>query len=196
MANGRCRFHGGRSLSGPAAPQFKHGRYSKYLPTRLLSKYKEAMADPDVLSLRSEIAVVDSRLQEVLERVYSGESGYMWKQLGEVVQQLLSSRNDPEAMSGHINNLIAIVRRGNSDTAAWNEARNVIDQRRRLVEAERRRMVEAQQMLSTEQTLVLLTYLTSIIRESVQKHTDERAGNLILADTSSRIRELVADTPS
>jgi hypothetical protein len=29
MSNGRCPNHGGKSLSGPAHPNYKHGRYSK-----------------------------------------------------------------------------------------------------------------------------------------------------------------------
>lgn len=29
MANGRCRMHGGKSLSGQSHPNYKHGRYAK-----------------------------------------------------------------------------------------------------------------------------------------------------------------------
>ena len=29
MENGRCRFHGGMSLSGPLHGRYKHGRYTK-----------------------------------------------------------------------------------------------------------------------------------------------------------------------
>ncbi len=35
MPNGRCSKHGGKSLVGPAAPAFRHGRSSKLLPARL-----------------------------------------------------------------------------------------------------------------------------------------------------------------
>ena len=30
MANGRCRMHGGSSLSGEQHPNYKHGEYCKY----------------------------------------------------------------------------------------------------------------------------------------------------------------------
>lgn len=30
MQNGRCRMHGGKSLSGMSHPKYKHGLYSKY----------------------------------------------------------------------------------------------------------------------------------------------------------------------
>lgn len=32
MQNGRCRMHGGKSLSWFAHPNYKHGLYSKYSP--------------------------------------------------------------------------------------------------------------------------------------------------------------------
>jgi hypothetical protein len=39
MANGRCAFHGGKSLRGIASPQFRHGRYSTLLPLNLAERY-------------------------------------------------------------------------------------------------------------------------------------------------------------
>lgn len=36
MGNGRCRMHGGKSLSGIAHPNYKHGRYSKVWLAQLL----------------------------------------------------------------------------------------------------------------------------------------------------------------
>ena len=32
MPNGRCMFHGGKSLGGTASPRFRHGRYSILFP--------------------------------------------------------------------------------------------------------------------------------------------------------------------
>jgi hypothetical protein len=29
MGNGRCNLHGGKSLGGPAHPNYKHGKYVK-----------------------------------------------------------------------------------------------------------------------------------------------------------------------
>jgi hypothetical protein len=175
-----------------AAGAFKHGRYSKYVPRRLLAKYEAAEQDPDLLSMRAEIALLDSRLQELLQRVHSGESGQMWRMLSDEIAQLLQNRDDPDRATVHINNLISIVRRGNADYAAWNELRSVVDQRRRLVDAERKRMVDAQLTMDVEQALLLLTVITGIIKDSVDKHVDRTTGNRILTETSVGIRQLVS----
>src|SRR4051812_32142589 len=78
MPNGRCRMHGGATPRGPALPQFKHGRYSRSLPTRLAAQYEAAQSDPVLMELRDEIALNDARLADLLGRVDTGESGSLW----------------------------------------------------------------------------------------------------------------------
>src|SRR4051794_20502728 len=79
--NGRCRNHGGASLPSIASPTLRTGRYSKDIPTRMAARYQEAQADPELLMLRDEIALLDSRLSDVLSRVDSGESGAVWAEV-------------------------------------------------------------------------------------------------------------------
>lgn len=67
-----CGIHGGKTPGGLASPHFKTGRHSKYLPKNLLGKYKEAINDPDLLQLRDEIALMDTRLGEVLTQIEKG----------------------------------------------------------------------------------------------------------------------------
>ena len=40
MRNGRCRMHGGKSYWGVSSPTYKHGLYSRYLPTYLSAIYR------------------------------------------------------------------------------------------------------------------------------------------------------------
>jgi hypothetical protein len=73
-----CRMHGAKTPRGPDLPQFKSGRYSNFLPTRLAATYRNAAKDPELLSLHSEIALLDARMAELLGRVDTGESGALW----------------------------------------------------------------------------------------------------------------------
>ena len=65
-ANGVCYIHGGASPAGLAHPSTKTGRYSKHLPTRLLAQFGASLVDPDLLNLRSEIALVDTSIADVI----------------------------------------------------------------------------------------------------------------------------------
>src|SRR5262245_26413920 len=76
-----CKFHGGKIPRGPALPQFKNGKYSKFLPSRMLQRYRDAEADPELTSLRSELSLIDARLVDLLRRVDTGESGEIWEAL-------------------------------------------------------------------------------------------------------------------
>ena len=66
MPNGVCRVHGGQSRAGFEHPSLKHGRYSKHLPTKAMAEFQQALHDPELLSLRNDIALVDVRLNELV----------------------------------------------------------------------------------------------------------------------------------
>jgi hypothetical protein len=86
MANGRCRMHGGATPVGPALPQFRHGRYSKYLPERLAERYQASLEDSELLGLRDELGLVDARIADLLERVGFEAA---WPELSALLQQRL-----------------------------------------------------------------------------------------------------------
>jgi hypothetical protein len=81
-----CYHHGGKSLAGASAPALRHGRYSKYLPVHLADKYQESLNDADLLALRDEIALIDSRVLEILS------NGNMDDRQWSVVEQTLDLR--------------------------------------------------------------------------------------------------------
>ncbi len=180
-AGGRCRLHGGATPTGIASPHTVTGRYSKYLPTRLMERYADARTDAALLELREEVALVDARLADVLGRVDAGESGATWRKLGECFAKFKKAqhvKDTVEAMAAllELDNLITA---GVSDYAAWDEVQQLLEQRRRLVESERKRQVEMQQMITSERALLLFT----AISETIKKHVTDRATlSLIAAD--------------
>jgi len=186
MPNGRCYLHGGKTPTGIALPQTRHGRYSKYLPSRLSGQYESAKNDPALLELREDIALIDSRLSDLLQRVETGESGQVWKELGDAYRDLQDAMHAKNTVkTGEALQLIyALIVRGNDDYRAWTEIHEVIEQRRRLVESERKRIVEARQTLTVEQAMLMISALTDIIRTHV---TDRK----ILAAISGDINKLV-----
>jgi hypothetical protein len=65
MTNGRCRLHGGKTPGGIASPNWKHGRYSRYVPNGLRRDYERTVADPDLLSIEDLVAAQRARLCEI-----------------------------------------------------------------------------------------------------------------------------------
>jgi len=178
-----CYHHGGRSLAGPASPSFKHGRYSRFLPSRLQDRYREAVADGELLALREDIALLDARLAEVLGRLDTGESNQVWQELQRTYGELRTARGSPERMAAALTAMGQLIEDGLADYAAWDDVRSLLDQRRRLVESERRRLVEMQQMLTAEQAMTLLAAVTDTIR----RHVTDRNTLAAIATDLSRI---------
>lgn len=187
MPNGRCYRHGGATPAGIASPQYKTGRYSKVLPARLLETYERSISDNELLVQRDDIAIVDSRLAELLARLDSGESGANWKRALTEYAALQDALDgvDPAGVRAALAALGGAIRRGLADYAVWAEVSEALELRRRLVESERKRLVQLSQMITVEQAMVYSTAILSLVKENVD---DPR----VLARISDGLRRLAA----
>ena len=78
MKNGRCMFHGGKSLVGVEAPRFKHGRYSILLPHNLAERVYQVSPDLRPRRRRARLASTDvpvDTAEEMGYRLVPGDSG-------------------------------------------------------------------------------------------------------------------------
>jgi len=173
MPNGRCRFHGGKSLSGVASPVFKSGKYSQYMPPRLLERYGEALTDPDLLALSEEIAAVDALIIDALGRMDTRESGVLWRAANKklVAMEAALRRDDQGQANMLFRELGGIIRGGQDHFKVVDEVRALFQDRRRLVESERKRRVEEQLSLTIEEAMNLFTAMVTAVKEYV----DDRA---------------------
>ena len=165
-----CRFHGGASGKGIASASYKTGKYSKHLPTRLLEHYQSAVSDSELLALREDIALIDTRLADLLSRVDAGEGGSLWQQLNSNNKELMAALNDHDesAIAETLAEQICIIHQGNSDYQAWREINKLLEQRRKQAESERKRLMDMQQYVSVESTMVLVSALINSCRTHVK----------------------------
>jgi hypothetical protein len=164
-----CHYHGGKTSRGPASPQFRTGRYSKFLPSRLVARYHESLNDPELTSLRSELALTDARLVDLLGRVHSGESGALWLKLQRAYRDfrrdqhagnVVKMREAFAAMETHLE--AAVV-----DTEAWAEIHEPIETRRKLAATESQRLITLRQMITAEQAMLLIGTITDIVTRHI-----------------------------
>jgi hypothetical protein len=182
-----CYHHGGMTPTGYGLPQTKHGRYSKVLPVRLAQKYEEALANKDLLSVRDDVAVCESRLADLFRRVDSGESGQRWQdvlQTFEAFSTALAAR-DGAAMNRHLVSMRRLITQGSDDAAVWGEIQALWESRCRLTLTEAKTLVMAQQMVTVEQLMVYLGVITDAIQRTVAAHTEAPVARTILKDLSA-----------
>lgn len=72
--NGRCKGrHGGKAPHGAASPNFKHGRFSEYMPKGWRDQYEKNRASRDSLDLLHDLAALGvTELQEQLGGLVDG----------------------------------------------------------------------------------------------------------------------------
>ena len=168
-ARGRsvCHIHGGKSLSGVASATYQNGRYSKYLPDRLIERYKQGIGDEQLLVLTDEIALLDSRLADLLSRVDTGESGSLWSSLISAWGKFKAATATVDQLKYQLE-IDFIIDAAQGDYQAWGEIHSLIDQRRRMVESERKRLVEIQQMITAKEAMTLIAAIQGIVLENVK----------------------------
>src|SRR5262249_61987690 len=117
-----CRMHGGGGHPGISNGNFKHGRYSRYLPANLLETYERTLADPDRIALADELALLDSRIAQLIGRL-DREGGASWLAAHATFEHLRTAlrRGGSDGASSYLDELGAILKTGAGEHRAWQQ---------------------------------------------------------------------------
>jgi hypothetical protein len=170
-----CQVHGGKSPKGLASPSFKTGRYSKYMPQRLLEQYHTALEDTELLALNEEMALVEARLADVLSRVDTGDSTRFRTNLSNLRSRYMKAmgRRDQDKAAQALTDILSEIVRGSVDSAAWAEVGTLLEQKRRLGESERKRRMDMEQIITSGEAAVFVTALHSSLRTRAYEYFAE-----------------------
>lgn len=171
----RCRLHGGATpVAGPTHPNWKHGRRSKlfsHLPSKLRASFEASITDPDLLSVRSELALVDSRLHELLDRLNSGETHDRMVKLSTTIHQLQSATNAPDpslpAIKAIADRARALIDVSFGEDSVWGKIQDTISSRISLTETERKIAEMKQANVAADRLQILLHQVLASVRQHV-----------------------------
>lgn len=168
----RCRKHGGASLVGPSHPNFTTGRHSKVLKGGLAQVYETSLSDPNLVSVRDELALVDMRVSQLLEAI--GETGNA-KLLKEIrakfdVFKAAGKKKGPNSAIeglGALEQVDRLIDDALTAAATWDELRDTLDLRRKLSETETRRMRDLHQLIDVKTAIAMMTLLVNEVKKRV-----------------------------
>jgi hypothetical protein len=188
-----CHYHGGAAPVGPAAPNWRHGRHSRYLPLDLRAAFQATLADPNRLALDAEIALVDARLGQLLAGLEANGAA-RWPEAAAAMRayDAAQAAADRAGMHAAVATLRDVISRGAAACEAWRELHVAINQRRRLVDSERRRLETAQSTMTAEQAMTFVGALAASVKAHV---TDRKALAAISADIERVLRNPAASAP-
>ena len=177
--------------SGIASPNYQTGQYSKHLPSRLATTYKETLEDKNLWRLNEKAALVNTRIVELISKLDTGEAGATWKLLRDVYKDLMTAVNSGK--SADVIKGLAImgnlIEAGNRDYLAWAEITEQIETYRKLAGSERQHQDQMERMISADQVMLMIAAITDVIRQNV---SDKQA----LYSISEGITKLISIDPS
>jgi len=159
-----------------------------------MTRYQEAISDPEILAMRDDLALIDVRVAELLERVNSGESGARSKRLTDIWRtvEAARTRQDTAALAAALTEVGTIICDGGSDAAAWTDIVGLIEQRRKLSDSEHKRLVAMQQMVTAEDAMAFVAALQASVQRHVRDPVALRAIAQDMQDLANRKRAYAA----
>lgn len=195
----KCRFHGGLTPRGVASPHFKHGKHSKYLPQGLRSDYDKAVRDPQLLSLRSQVALLEARELELTRKLGELQAPQWTKAAQALVEYEKSlTSNDQNAIAKGLTTLRTTICKGADGSVTyqqtWEELRDLIQDRTKVAQAENKRLADIGGFVTVEDMMGVLLGLLAAVRDHVADKSARQAIQMRfdqLIDTRSQQTEQI-----
>jgi hypothetical protein len=136
-----CRLHGGATPAGIGHYNLKGGRFSKCMPKGGLKKaYDRAAKDPELVSLRDDLAALEARQVQLLESLGNSPPP-PWEEAAGMMREFRAAMEakDVSRMQTVLHRLESLVRQGASAAKAqarvWREMRALVAQKTRTAAA-------------------------------------------------------------
>lgn len=164
-------MHGGKSSHaiGPANKSYKTGRHSKFLPAKMAELYEEALANPDLIEMNDHIALLEARIQSILEGLDEGEPNPKWSDIKEVWAEV-----ETAVLSDDINTRIAAMERmhtildaGDKWDRTWIDVGGTMEQLRKMTDTEVKRKKDLNQMIPIERVTILMGAVGDAVKRNV-----------------------------
>lgn len=175
--NGRCMYHAGHvPPPGPTNQNWINGRSSKLLeaiPHKLRDGFVASMKDPEIISVRSELGLVDTRIMDLVRDLATEQYSDEWKtdlekQLAHLRLEIEQEDDlDRDAALEAISNAEDALASRDGDSQAWAAILGAIETRRKLVDTERRLLEAHQASVDVNQMKAILLHILTAVREHV-----------------------------
>ena len=161
----RCRLHGGATLQGMASATYRGKGYSQSVPKHLKDIYEAHYNDPEPLSLYKEIALCNTRIEDLLTQI-SGRSGDCIEQVSEAFFAFQKAFKADE-LEGELDDLEKAIRRLKRDRSTWQEIREEKASKTRLVGVAQKVEFAEGRAMSMEALTTIQSEILNLMRNTV-----------------------------
>lgn len=190
-----CANHGGKSLKGAAAPNYKHGGFSRYATKPIADRINEWMQDPELLNLSEDVAIWNYRIELLIQEL-SGAGGIeSWDKLAELYAALAKAirESDLKAIAENLNAIGELIQAAQSEYMLWHRIENAQEHKIKIVAAEHKRRVDMQMLLDRTELVLIIDNIYNLFMYILEQNLkDDRILRVIKSETSNGLRGLVS----
>lgn len=172
-------------------------KYSKHLPKELQTRFETALQDPELISMREDLAILTVRIQELISRLKTGENSEIWADLRKAHQSFLLAmrKGDQDEAGRALSALGNLINSGSDVETTWSELFEAIERKTVVAGREWKRLSDLQQLMTLEDTMMLITAIMGSVKRHVTsaKQRQQIALDLNLLLNKSATRRPDAD---
>lgn len=165
-----CHIHGGKTPKGEASPNFKHGRHSKYMPTRLAAIYDDLKDDAPLQILARNIKLREAFAMHLMETLEDGgDAAQAWADLDRAFKDLKKAmaRFDEGGIALGMEAIQGIIEKRNRyhDTIA--EVQDTLDKQRSDIAAQSKIELAGERAIAASELMTLMAGVLAVINNIV-----------------------------
>lgn len=187
-----CASHGAKGgRPATTGEDTKIGRLIRSVPPEVLAHFESSLGNPDQLALKEHIALLDARMNQILEHISVLGKPKSWQRAWQLIEKM-RTQTDPKALGVTMEELVSLVQDGLEQSAAWDEFLQIVGERRKLTEAETRRRLAAENVMTRQEAQAFTVVLLHAVRKHVPNAAQQQAvfrdvaGALALTTLSTR----------
>ena len=218
MINGLCYKHGGREDQS----------IDKYLQSGITAQtraaqldgadkriYEMAMSDPELHGHRSDLAVLEVRLHQLLAEQDQWKSEVLLEELKKEINRVSSAlkkgwkkahrsltRTKPETNQAitaledieefvSLEELRMLIMHASATYSTWREIDSLLLRRNQVATSERKRLLDSKKFVTGEQAMAVIEQVVGELQRVLFNYVEEATGKMIMREVSGRIREIV-----
>lgn len=170
----KCHMHGAKSLRGAAHPNFTTGQRSKYAPAKVAARYEEALEDPRLMDLTSNIALREAFIRERLEALDNApDPAQVWQDMTKQLNALevAYSQADSVKMAQALRAMRSLISERTRYHKTRNEIESALDSQSRDIEREKRLKLQGEHAASADEIVFIMKALLAFM---TQEFADDR----------------------
>ena len=144
----RCRMHPGYPVKGKLHPNYKHGKYSDYMPASIRQRMQN-LSDKELTDLSENMLLIDVRISQLAETLEEGKYAFSAQNIRE--QYRLTKASHDDGKTGLFNErfatLGAMIESAANDYESWEELLKWNRERRDMAKTVHQMTVQADGMM-------------------------------------------------